>query len=144
MNEPTRVALGTRVEVELIDQQEGAEQLAFVVVADDAADFDGGLLGVGTPLAQALLGQRVGAQVDYRRGDLRQVRVVGLTWGEHATPTTAAERRQAVIDRALQESDRTNALNFASSFNGKWGDYDPAGVEAWDEDTDSILRRSQS
>jgi hypothetical protein len=134
MNEPTWVAPGTQVEVELIDQQGDAEQLSFALVADDAADFDNGLLGVGTPLAQALLGQRVGAQVDYRRGGLRQVRIIGLTWRREetaASPASAAERRQAVLERALQDSDRTNALNFASSFSGKWGDYDPAGVEAW-------------
>jgi hypothetical protein len=29
--------------------------------------------------------------------------------------------------------DQTNAINFASSFSGKWGDYDPAGVEKWEE-----------
>jgi hypothetical protein len=131
MNEPTRVALGTQVEVELIGQEGNSERLAFVLVADDAADFDAGLLGVGTPLAQALLGQQVGAQIDYRRGDLHQVRIIRLAWHRQKTPTKAAERRQAVLDRALQEAGRTDALNFASSFNGKWGDYDPAGVEAW-------------
>lgn len=126
MNEPTRVAPGTQVEVELIGQEGNSEHLAFVLVADDAADFDAGLLGVGTPLAQALLGQQVGAQIDYRRGDLHQVRITGLTWHRQEMPTQAAERRQAVYDRALQESERTDALNFASSYNGKWGDYDAA------------------
>jgi len=25
---------------------------------------------------------------------------------------------------------------FASSYNGKWGDYDPEGIESWDKKED--------
>ena len=47
---------------------------------------------------------------------------------------SASERRQEILDRAVSESDRTNALNFASSFSSKWGGYEPEGIEDWEED----------
>jgi hypothetical protein len=36
--------------------------------------------------------------------------------------------------QAVEQADRTNAMNFASSFSGKWGDYDPQGIEKWDDE----------
>lgn len=46
---------------------------------------------------------------------------------------SSAARRQEVIDKAVSESDRTNTLNFASSFSSKWGGYEPAGIEDWEQ-----------
>ncbi len=39
----------------------------------------------------------------------------------------AQAHHEEVIRKAIEHSDRTNAMIFASSFNGKWGDYDPTG-----------------
>jgi hypothetical protein len=62
----------------------------------------------------------------------RRNRVVSSLMRSPADLSSAA-RRQEVIDKAVSESDRTNALNFASSFSSKWGGYEPAGIEDWEQ-----------
>lgn len=131
MQESLRVRVGRRVQVVLIHQDASEESLTLDIVADAAADFERGLLGAGTPLGKALAGRRGGAVIDYRAGDLRQVRVLDVTRSPASLDLDAAARRQEIIDKAVSESDRTNALNFASSFSSKWGGYEPAGIEDW-------------
>ena len=48
-------------------------------------------------------------------------------------PTGAAERRQATLDKATREVAKTNAQTFASTFEGKWGGYNPDGMDHWDK-----------
>src|SRR5512139_2611852 len=67
---PLAVALGTHVTVELIAESGTGESLAFDLVPDEQADFVRGFLGVGTPLAQALVGMVAGESVVYRLGDV--------------------------------------------------------------------------
>jgi len=39
--------------------------------------------------------------------------------------------------KALNQTELRNAINFASSFNSKWGDYDPSSLnEELDKDDD--------
>ena len=131
MQESLRVRVGRRVQVVLIHQDDSEEPLTLDIVPDAAADFERGLLGEGTPLGKALAGRRGGEVIDYRAGDLRQVRVLDVTRSPAGLDPDAAARRQERIDKAVSESDRTNALNFASSFSSKWGGYEPAGIEDW-------------
>jgi hypothetical protein len=131
MQENLRVRVGRRVQVVLIHQDDSEEPLTLDIVADAAADFEQGLLGEGTPLAKALAGRRSGEVIDYRVGDLRQVRVLDVMRSPADLDLDSAARRQEIIDKAVSESDRTNALNFASSFSSKWGDYAPEGIEDW-------------
>lgn len=131
MEENLRVRVGRRVQIVLSHADDSEEALTLDVVPDAAADFERGLLGEGTPLAKALAGRRGGEVVTYRAGDLRQVRVLAVTRSPADLDLSAAARRQEVIDKAVSESDRTNALNFASSFSSKWGGYEPAGIEDW-------------
>lgn len=133
MQENLRVRVGRRVQVVLMHQDDSEEPLTLDIVADGAADFEQGLLGEGTPLAKALAGRRGGEIVDYRVGDLRQVRVLAVTRSPADLDLGSAARRQEIIDKAVSESDRTNALNFASSFSSKWGGYEPEGIEVWEQ-----------
>jgi hypothetical protein len=129
------VRLGAHVEVELIDVEGGSEHLAFDIVPEQAANFAQGLLGVNTPLAQAILGEPVGSEIAYDMGDVQRVRILSVRQAD--TDIAGAEQeRQAVLQKALERAERTNAEMFASSFSGKWGDYDPAGVEKWTEPPD--------
>ena len=132
-DESPPVKVGTHVVVELIDEGGGREQLALDVVADDAADFDAGLLGIGTLLGKAIAGRRAGSVVPYRMGDLREVLIVSVRPASAPAAGDAAERRQAALDKAAQEIAKTNAQIFASTFEGKWGGYNPDGMEHWDE-----------
>ena len=61
-------------------------------------------------------------------GDIRRVRIAAVTPTDEGPDRGVALRREATLRKAVDQSDLTNAILFASSFNGKWGDYDPAGL----------------
>jgi hypothetical protein len=111
------VALGTHVEVELVDESGASEYLAFDLVPDERADFANGFLGVGTPLAQAILG-KVAGESGVRLGD-RSV-CIGVTEAVRVREDVAA-KRQAVIQQAVAESSASAWCRW------RWarGGYDP-------------------
>ena len=132
-SDPTKVKVGCRVELELISSAGTPERLTVEIVPDKLADYDSGLLGESTPMARSLLGQAAGRTVPYRMGDLTAVRILSISLSQAKPDELAAARRQEAAQKAAQEVGRTNAMVFAASFSGKWGDYDPAGMEHWDE-----------
>jgi len=136
MSDLFKVEPGYLVRIELT-YESGMEQLEFIIVPDDQADFSAGFLGVGTPLAQAILDKTVGALVPYLVGDARSVRVLSICNTDKVPRPDVAGRREERMRQVIQQSDRTNAMIFASSFSGKWGDYDPQGIETWNEDDSS-------
>ena len=93
------------------------------IVPAKAADLDRGLIGANTPLAKAIRGKTAGSTVPYGLGDIHSIRIVSVTPSEVVVSEDAAERRQAVLDKARTDAERTNAEIFAASFSGKWGDY---------------------
>lgn len=129
------------VEVEMAYEQ-GVERLKFVIVPDELADFNAGFLGEGTPLARSILGERVGVQVPYFIGDARTVQILRVSPTELKPDEDTAVRRQEKIKRAVEDSERTSVMIFASSFSGKWGDYDPQGIESWEQKEDGTTDRS--
>lgn len=121
---PQAVALLTHVEIEMSDAWGEAEKLAFDIVPDAQADYYGGYLGEGTPLAKAIMGCRAGNVVVYKAGEEAcKVRILsigpatGKTGGE-------AEARRAAVQQAHEQIARTNEMIFASTFEGKWGEYE--------------------
>ena len=121
------VAVGTHVEVELIDEAGVNERLEFDLVPDKQADFANGFLGESTPLAQAILGQTAGSVVAYRVGDVAMVSVLTVTLEGRLPVEDVAAKRQAVIQQVVAESDRISDMVFALAVGSKWGDYDPGG-----------------
>ena len=115
--------LGTHVELELIDSQGQVEPMSIDIVPAKAADLDRGLIGANTPLAKAIRGKTAGSTVPYGQGDIHSIRIVSVTSSEVVVSEDAAERRQAVLDKARTDAERTNAEIFAASFSGTWGDY---------------------
>lgn len=122
------VAIGAHVEVELIAESGENEHLAFDIVPDAEADFSAGFLGVGTPLARAILGRRVGSVVLYQVGDITQVKILTVGASSRAPSEDVAADRQAVIQRAISKSDLADAVRFALTVDQKWGDTDPEGI----------------
>lgn len=114
--------------------------MAFDIVPDRSADFARGFLGESTPLARALLGRIAGSVVRYRVGDAVEAHILAVSRAVNE-PENAEARRQETIRKAVEQSDQTNAMLFASSFSGKWGDYDPTGLASWvkkpDDETDT-------
>ena len=129
-----KVKTGMQVEIELVDLAGSAEHLACVIVPDRQADYAHGLLGESTPLAQALMGKSAGGEVSYRLDDIVKVRILSARPADSNSTSEAASQREAEYRKALADIDKRNAVAFASSFSGKWGDYDPSGVEEWDKD----------
>ena len=104
-----------------------------MIVPDAGADFSRGLLGESTPLAQAILGQAAGSLLPYTAGDARSVHILAVEAPDAPPPTEAVARRRAeTLRQAVEQAQRTDAMIFASSFSGKWGDYDPKGIEQWE------------
>jgi hypothetical protein len=120
------VAPGTLVELRLIDQSGESEAISFCIVEDKLADYRNGFLGEGTPLARAILGQKAGARISYGVDDIAAIEVVSVKPTETEPDEGVVARRQETLRKALLRSDLTNAVNLATSFNSKWGDYDPA------------------
>ncbi len=129
---PLYVEFGSHVTIELIDEQGHSETISFDIVNEHAADMSRGWLGENTPLAKAIMGQPVGQVVTYRQGDIQGVRILSAEPSQ-IQPASQVAARQAALKKAQTEAERTNAEMFASSFSGKWGDYDPEGMAGWDK-----------
>ena len=127
------IGLGVHAVLELVSRSGETEELAVDIVPDAAADIDAGLLGVGAPLAKAVLGKRAGSRAPYTAGDLAAVHVLRVTWADEEAARLSAERRQAAQERTAREVAKTAAATFASTFEGKWGGYNPDGMEHWDQ-----------
>jgi hypothetical protein len=125
MSDEKRAQVGQdcHVVVELIDDDNNRERMEFDLVADQAADFAQGRIGVSTPMGKAIRGKSVGNVVKYVQGDIRQIHILSVTPLQSKTTDDAAGRRQAILDEALRKAERTNTEMFASSYSGKWGDY---------------------
>lgn len=122
------VATNTRIKIELVSKTRTREKLEFVLVPDDAADFDRGLLGLGTPLAQAILGHAAEETLDYKRGDIVQVKILSVQPNTASTAPAAGEAREETLRRARDKAELDNMVSFALTFDSKWGDYDPEQI----------------
>jgi hypothetical protein len=128
----TVVHVGTRVQVELIDEAGNAEALAFDIVPESAADFPAGFLGAGTPLARAILGETAGNLVPYNLADVAAVRILSVEPSQRTPEAGAAQAREAMLREAVDKSNLEDAVRLALTVDVKWGDYDPEGIEpAW-------------
>jgi hypothetical protein len=136
MSDKPRAQVGqdSHVEVELIDEAGNGERMEFDLVADSAADFASGRIGVGSPLGKAIRGKMVGSVVDYARGDIRQVRILSAKPIASKAAEDSAARRQAIHDEAVRKAERTNTEMFAASYDGKWGDYNTEGMAEVEEE----------
>lgn len=129
----TQVGQDCHVEIELIDEENQADRIEFDLVADQVADFNNGRIGVNTPLGKAIRGKFVGDIVPYVQGDIRKVRIIHAAPMQSKIEDDAAARRQMILDEARTKAERTNTEMFASSYDGKWGDYSTDGMQEQEE-----------
>jgi hypothetical protein len=128
-----KIKVGCEVEVELVDRIGNKERLKVVIVEDKAADFSQGYLSENTPLAKAILGEKAGTTIPYLKDDILSIHILSVTKPTHKPPEDAAEKREAMMQKTLKKVQDTNAIVFASSFSGKWGDYDPDSIHKEDK-----------
>ena len=119
------ISVGCKVEVNLIDRGGNKNRLSFIIVPDESADFEHSFLGMSTPIARALLGERQGNTIPYLRDDILAIEILSVTQSTEKPPDDVKKKRQTRMNKAIREVEHTNAVVFASSFSGKWGDYDP-------------------
>lgn len=131
---PAVVRTGSRVTLEMVDEQGGRERLSLDVVPDAAADFTAGFLGVGTPLARAILDRPAGTILSYRMGDIVEVRIIEIAPSERNPATDAAAARDAVTQEAVERSNLEDIVRLALTVDVKWGDYDPEALEPPEKD----------
>jgi hypothetical protein len=122
------ITVGCEVEVEFADRAGNKERLRVIIVEDKAADFTQGYLSENTPLAKALLGEKAGVTIPYLKDDILSIQILTVTRPTNKPPEDAAEKREAMMKKTMREVQDTNAIVFASSFSGKWGDYDPDSI----------------
>jgi hypothetical protein len=134
---PEIIRAGSQVELILRDRDGNQERLSLVIVPPEAADYSKGYLGQNTPLAQALIGESVGTIIPYLKDDIYSIEIVSVSTAAAPPPEGAERRRQAALKKALRELQDTNARLFASSFSGKWGDYDPDSLPKEETPDDS-------
>jgi Transcription elongation factor, GreA/GreB, C-term len=125
METPTIIMVGCHVELNLLDDNGRKDRLSIDIVADESADFSHGFLGASTPLAKALVGEKTGTVIPYLQDDIFAIEIISVVPAIIHPPKDAQEKRQEKINKATREVEHTNAVVFASSFSGKWGDYDP-------------------
>jgi hypothetical protein len=131
---PPVVALGARVQVELVGELGGVEALDLVLVPDADADLARGYLGQGTPLGRAIAGQQAGSRLPYQQGDIVAVRILSVV-PDDVPDTGAAANRQAVIQQAVERSAAQDIARLALTVDTKWGSYDPDGILPGDEES---------
>jgi len=139
-NDNEQARLGAQVTIELIDERGNSETMSVDLVREEYADLDQDRLGVQTPLAKAIIGKKVGALVNYRMSDIRQVRIVSVRPSQLADLENTEEQRQAQLQKALATVERTNAEAFAASYTRKWGDYELRPDETQNAETETEKR----
>jgi len=122
------VDLNTQVEIEMTYTSGEQQVMNFDLVTDDQADFYAGFLGVSTPLAQAILGQRPGTSVPYPVGDVTEVKILSISPSSRQAPSDKTAQRERVIRQAVAESELKNRIAVATTVDNKWGDYDPGDL----------------
>ena len=122
---------------DLIDRAGHKERLSVVIVADESADFEHGYLSENTPLGKVLLGERPGNVIPYLKDDIMAIEILQVTKATDLPSLDAAEKRKVRMRKAIREVENTSAMVFASSFSGKWGDYDPDSIPKENKPQDS-------
>ncbi|MGE5124449.1 MAG: hypothetical protein ACM3H7_08015 [Acidobacteriaceae bacterium] len=133
------IDIGCHVDLNLVDRHGVKEGLGIDIVVDEAADFAHGFLGVSTPLAKVLLGEKAGTVIPYLKDDISAIEVLRVSPSTSKPSEKATEQRRARLKEITREVEHTSAVVFASSFSGKWGDYDPDSLldeEDKEEETD--------
>jgi len=125
-----KISMGSHVTLNLLDRTGTKEFMEIDIVPDESADYIHGFLGESTPLVKVLLGESVGSVIPYLKDDLLAIEILSVSPSINEPPENTKEKRQSMMDKAIREVEHTNAVVFASSFSGKWGDYDPDSLPA--------------
>jgi hypothetical protein len=68
------------------------------------------------------------------RDDVFAIEILSVSPSTKRPSESIQEKRLSTRNKVIREVEHTNAVIFASSFSGKWGDYDPDSLPS-DEDS---------
>lgn len=128
-NSEQRVQIGCWIKIDLLARSGEREHLNFDLVPDEQADYAAGFLGASTPLAQAILGEKVGITIPYFTDELMAVEILSICESTRTPEVNTASQREAVLKNAKDRIEFTNAVLFAASVDTKWGSYDADGLD---------------
>ena len=123
------VQIGFCVEIKLLSRSGESEHLEFDIVPDEQADYQAGFLGVSTPLAKAILGEKTGITIPYFTDELMAIEILSIRESTRIPAPDAAARRDTAVQNAKEQIEFTNAVLFAASVDTKWGTYDADGLD---------------
>ena len=123
-----RVQPGYCASIKLLYRSGEEEHHEFDLVPDEESDYQVGFLGVSTPLAKAILGEKAGVTVPYFTDELMAIEILSIRESTRTAEDTAVQRDSAV-QNAKDQIEFTNAVLFAASMNTKWGSYDADGLD---------------
>ena len=132
------ISIGCHVELNLLDRAGKKDRLEIDIVADGSADFLQGFLGESTPLAKVLMGEKAGNVIPYLKDDILAIEILTVVPSTVEPPVDVQEKRRSMMNKAIREVEHTSAVVFASSFSGKWGDYDPDSLPTDEKPEDDI------
>jgi hypothetical protein len=132
------ISIGCHVELNLLDRAGNKDRLEIDIVADESADFSQGFLGESTPLAKVLMGEKAGNVIPYLKDDILAIEILTVVPSTVEPPVDVQEKRRSMMNKAIREVEHTSAVVFASSFSGKWGDYDPDSLPTDEKPEDDI------
>ena len=123
-----RVQPGYCVSIKLLYRTEESEYLEFDLVPDEQSDYQTGFIGISTPFAKAILGEKAGITVPYFTDELMALEILSIRESTR-TASDSAVQRDRVVQNAKDQIEFTNAVLFAASVNTKWGSYDADGLD---------------
>ena len=127
-----RVKLGHQVRLELLYRSGERETLELVIVPDEMSELSQNLIGVSSPLASAILEEKIGILIPFFTEEIMAVKVLEIKSGETDRKTHRIKTQKLTQDEIKAQIAFREAQLFASSSNTKWGSYDPDG---WDQDS---------
>jgi hypothetical protein len=133
MKEEVHIKLGDRVAFDLIFRSGKREYLEFIIVDESIANPEARLLSCKSPLAQVILGEKVGSVIPYFTDELMAIQILTITLGPEFPLLYATREREERMREILSQIEFRDALLFASSSNSKWGNYDADGMnyQSW-------------
>ena len=114
-------------EMQLPESPEGQR-----IVPDEMSELSQNLMGVTSPLARAILDEKVGILIPFFTEEIMAVQVLEIRPGETDLKSHRIKPKKLTQDEIKAQIAFREAQLFASSGNTKWGSYDPDG---WDQDS---------
>ncbi len=118
------VQIGCNLHIELLYRSGNKEQLTFDLVLDEQADIENGFLGISTPLAQALIGEKCGYLIPYFTHEIKAIVILSINKADRKLGEEKSKSRRKSIHEILNQIEYRDAVLFASSTDTKWGSYD--------------------